>query len=89
MQVNSGLPDGTPLNNIASVSWKHNDVDLGPSEATWNTRTVAPAPTPTPRPVGGIVAPANKLEILAPYLALAGLVTVISAVLVFGKRRQA
>ncbi|MEM4250954.1 MAG: DUF11 domain-containing protein, partial [Candidatus Bathyarchaeia archaeon] len=95
VQVKSDVPDNTPLNNIASVSWKHNDVDLGPSEATWNTRIVAPAPTPTatptpaptPRPVGGVVAPANKLEILAPYLTLAGLVTVMSAVVVFRKRR--
>ena len=39
-------------------------------------------------PVGGIVMPANKLEILTPYLALAGLVAAVSAVVVVKKRRD-
>jgi hypothetical protein len=38
-------------------------------------------------PVGGVASPVNKLEILSPYLALAGLIAVVSAVYVI-KRRQ-
>jgi hypothetical protein len=41
-----------------------------------------------PRPVGGLVIPTNKLEILTPYLALAGLIAAVSAVVVV-KRRKA
>jgi len=38
--------------------------------------------------VGGVVIPTNKLEILTPYLALAGLVIAVSAVVVVKKRRD-
>jgi hypothetical protein len=38
------------------------------------------------RPVGGVVMPTNKLEILTPYLALAGLIVAVSAVTVAKKR---
>jgi Tol biopolymer transport system component len=37
-------------------------------------------------PVGGVLVPTNKLEILTPYLTLAGLVTVISTVVVLKRR---
>jgi len=36
--------------------------------------------------VGGVVLPTNKLEILAPYLPLAGLVAAVSAVVVVKRR---
>jgi hypothetical protein len=39
-------------------------------------------------PVGGISTPINKLEILTPYLALAGLMAVVSAVYVIKKRKD-
>jgi hypothetical protein len=39
-------------------------------------------------PVGGIMTPANNLEILAPYLALAGLVAVVSTVIVAKRKRD-
>ncbi|MGB6681558.1 MAG: hypothetical protein WBF08_09600 [Candidatus Bathyarchaeia archaeon] len=39
-----------------------------------------------PAPVGGVVTPVNKLEILAPYIALAGLIAVISAIVI--KKRK-
>lgn len=45
-------------------------------------------PTPTPRPVGGVVMPVNKLEILTPYLALAGLVAAISVVVAVKRRSK-
>ncbi|MEE9459422.1 MAG: hypothetical protein V3V84_06660 [Candidatus Bathyarchaeia archaeon] len=41
-----------------------------------------------PAPVGGVVTPVNKLEILAPYLALAGLVAAVTAALTIKKRRK-
>ena len=39
-------------------------------------------------PVGGIVTPVDKLELLTPYIALAGLIIVVSTVYVI-KRRKA
>lgn len=46
-------------------------------------------PTPTPKPVGGVVTPVNKLEVLAPYLALAGLIVAVSAVVIVRRRHEA
>ena len=39
-------------------------------------------------PVGGVASPINKLEILAPYLALAGLIIAVSTVYVIKKRKD-
>ena len=39
------------------------------------------------RPVGGVVVSTSKLEILAPYLALVGLIAAVSAVVAVKKRR--
>ncbi len=39
-------------------------------------------------PVGGTVIPVHKLEILAPYIALAGLIAVVSVVYVIKKRKD-
>ena len=39
-------------------------------------------------PVGGIVMPPNKLEIVAPFAALAGLIVAVSAVVVVKRRRD-
>jgi hypothetical protein len=41
-----------------------------------------------PRTVGGVTVPTNKLEILTPYLTLAGLAAAVSAVVVIKKRRD-
>ncbi|MCX6660729.1 MAG: hypothetical protein NTX81_10245 [Candidatus Bathyarchaeota archaeon] len=41
-----------------------------------------------PRPVGGVVTPTNKLDIVAPFAALAGLIVAVSAVVVVKKRRD-
>jgi hypothetical protein len=41
-----------------------------------------------PRPVGGVVVPTSKLEIVAPFAALAGLIAAVSAVVVVKKRRD-
>ncbi|MFC1507587.1 hypothetical protein ACFLQ6_11070 [Thermoproteota archaeon] len=40
-----------------------------------------------PMPVGGISTPINKLEIVTPYIALAGLIAMLSAVYVIKKRK--
>jgi len=42
----------------------------------------------TPRPVGGMVMPTDKLDILMPYLALAGLVGATTAAFTISKRRR-
>jgi len=49
-----------------------------------------PPSTPKPRstPVGGLVMPINKLEILTPYLALAGLIAAISTVYLIKRRKD-
>ncbi|GEM_PF-2163143 len=47
-----------------------------------------PTPTPTPKPVGGVVVPTSKLEIAAPFAALAGLIIAVSAVVVVKRRRD-
>jgi len=39
-------------------------------------------------PVGGVVTPVNKLEILTPYLALAGLLAVVSTIFVIKRRKD-
>jgi len=41
------------------------------------------------RPVAGVTVPVNKLAILTPYLALAGLAAALSAVVAVGTRRKA
>jgi hypothetical protein len=41
-----------------------------------------------PAPVGGYVAPLNKLAIIAPYIALAGLIAAVSAVYVIKSRKD-
>jgi WD40 repeat protein len=41
-----------------------------------------------PNPVGGLVIPTNKTEILAPFAALAGLVVAVSAVVAVKRRRD-
>ncbi|WP_455368620.1 DNRLRE domain-containing protein [[Eubacterium] cellulosolvens] len=41
-----------------------------------------------PGPVGGVSTPVNKLEILTPYMALAGLIAAISTVYVIRKRKD-
>jgi hypothetical protein len=71
---------------------------------TWGPSTATPSAGPqvtiNPRPgftnqvpistcpVGGVVMSTNKLEVLAPYLALAGLVAAVSTVVVVKKRKD-
>ena len=39
-------------------------------------------------PVGGVASPVNKAEIIAPYIALAGLIAAVSTVYIIKKRRD-
>jgi hypothetical protein len=41
-----------------------------------------------PAPVGGVASPINKLEILTPYIALAGLIVALSTVFVIKRRKD-
>ena len=45
-------------------------------------------PTPLSNPVGGVILPTSKLEIVAPFAALAGLIVAVSAVVVVKRRRD-
>ena len=45
-------------------------------------------PPPPPRPVGGVWVPINKLELLAPWIGLASLITVASVSIVYVKRKK-
>jgi hypothetical protein len=53
-----------------------------------HTTTFTLTVNPAARPVGGVTMPTNKLEILTPYLALAGLAVAVSAVVAVKKRRD-
>jgi hypothetical protein len=50
---------------------------------------VGPAPPPTVAPVGGVVMPANTFALVAPWLAVIGLVGCIGVVGVVVKRHRA
>jgi hypothetical protein len=57
-------------------------VEVYPENVTVTIQQVEPAP------VGGTVVPTNRLEILTPYLAIAGLIAAISTVYVIKKRKD-
>ena len=67
-------------------------VAIGPMAITGtieNTKLkAAVTQTIEPAPVGGLVTPTNRLEILTPYIALAGLIITISSVYVFKRRKD-
>ena len=85
----------TSTPNIAVYAW------LGPVPGTDRAPNIGSYPImslsaaapdlfydPEPAPVGGVVMPINTLAILAPYLALAGLVAAVSIVVAVKKRRD-
>jgi len=75
------LKPGVSTINIVSAQWKNGEV-------TNSFSTLIPATVTQMGPVGGVVIPTSKLEILTPYLALVGLVAAVSAVVVVKKRRD-
>jgi dipeptidyl aminopeptidase/acylaminoacyl peptidase len=85
-------PDGTDMAFVKREGgsiWVMNVDGSGQIDITHNPDDDVPNWQPLPaRPVGGVTLPTNKLEILTPYLALAGLVAAVSAVVVVRKRRD-
>jgi hypothetical protein len=71
---------------VVSISSNGDTVAVGTQEA--NTAYLLDTGYSSLAPVGGITAPINKLEILTPYLALAGLIAAVSAVYVIKRRKD-
>ncbi|MFC1505739.1 hypothetical protein ACFLQ6_01570 [Thermoproteota archaeon] len=85
-------PDGTKIvfTRTPNSIWIMNPNGSGASELT---PTMSGAEDPDyqtlPREtVGGVVTPTNKLEILTPYIALSGLIALVSAVYVIRRRKD-
>ncbi len=62
-----------------------NEYDLTPTRPYANAADYQRLDYP---PVGGVASPVNKLELIAPYLALAGLIAAVSAVYVIKRRKD-
>ena len=62
------------------------DIDGDGCVVTNDEQVLLPPPPPPPRPVGGIIVPVNKLELLAPWIGLASLMAMAVAAVVFKKR---
>jgi hypothetical protein len=76
--------DSSNQNDNVWPSWLNPDPDIWSKDfETWGILNLAGVN----RPVGGVVVPTNKLEIVAPFAALAGLVVAVSAVAVVKRRR--
>jgi len=91
-QPNYGFLIRDPNDGVASTD--DSNVFLSREEGYWqNLRPIleidwsTPTPTPTPRAVGGYAVPVNKLAILAPYLALIGLVGAVTAAVAIQRRK--
>ena len=85
-------PDGTKIifQRIPDSIWAMNSDGSGSHDLT-PSKPNARAPdyqTIPSKPVGGSVMPTNKLEVLTPYLALAGLVIAVSAAAVVRRRHE-
>jgi len=76
-------------NDNLDDQWEINtSEETGTSFDPYIEYTLGPTPTPTPRPVGGVLTPVNKLTILAPYLALIGLVGAVTMAVAAKRRRR-
>jgi hypothetical protein len=69
-----------------------NVIDAVYTDASGGNRTLnvlkASVNQVTPPPVGGVTVPINDFTVLAPYIVLAGLITVVSAVYVVTRRKD-
>ena len=72
--------------HVVAISSSGDTVAVGTQEV--NTGYLLDTGYSSLAPVGGITTPINKLEILTPYLALAGLIVVVSAVYVIKRRKD-
>jgi hypothetical protein len=59
----------------------------GAYDGGWNMIAVVLLPG-TKAPVGGVVMPTNKLDMVAPFAALAGLIVAVSAVVIVKRRKD-
>ena len=75
-------PGNTPINVIDAIY-----TDGSGANQTLNVLKAAVNQI-TPPPVGGVASPVNKAEIIAPYIALAGLIAAVSTVYIIKKRRD-
>ena len=73
-----------PSTGVRTLLSDFGDVTQGPTGADPYGVAIAFLPSP----VGGVVMSTNKLELLAPFLALAGLIVAVSAVVVVKRRRD-
>jgi Tol biopolymer transport system component len=85
-------PDGTKIvfSRMSNSIWIMNPNGSGASELT---PTMPGAEDPDyetlPREtVGGVVTPTNKLEILTPYIILAGLIAIVSTAFIIKKSKE-
>ena len=74
--------DPDPLINKAIITSDTLDSNPENNEDTWTIQRAKPMP------VGGIITPTNKLKILVPCLALAGLIIVASTVHIIKKGKD-
>jgi len=75
----------TDADGLADVWFFYTSEETGISEDPYIEYALAP----TPRAVGGVLISVNKLDLLAPYLALVGLVGAVSTVFAIRKKRKA
>jgi len=84
-------PDGTKIAfaRLIDSIWVMNADGSNPIDITNSANDFAPNWQPLfANPVGGVVMPTSKLEIVAPFAALTGLVVAVSAVVAVKKRRD-
>jgi len=82
----TGIPPGTyyteDMTIVKSSAWMISVTDVYAGHASGGEPLLRPAP------VGGYVMPVNRLAILAPYLALVGLVSAATAAIAFKKKHK-
>ena len=80
-KLNQNGEGNTPINVIDAIYTDASGVNqtLNVLKASVNQIT---------HPVGGVASPVNKAEIIAPYIALAGLIAAVSTVYIIKKRRD-
>lgn len=95
-QVASGILSNTEIWKLAHVDLntaklvEKVEVGPGPNSVTFQLDDFdleGPCPAPTPAPVGGVIIPANTFALVAPWLAVIGLVGVGIVVVLVKKRR--
>jgi hypothetical protein len=93
VDANTAGPGGDRDSGFKSRSYRGGSPNtwiLDPNRDNFLIRAVVEDATPTPAsaPVGGVVIPVNTFAVLAPWLAVIGLVGCIGAVVVVAKKRR-